>query len=61
MWNPEAPQGYIGKNTYSHFFYAKENEKLMEGFTKRGFIVERNMDLDTFGLLGIKKIIHDKK
>ena len=30
-------------------------------YTTRGFIVERNMDSDTFRLLGAKKIVHDRK
>ena len=33
----------------------------MEVYIKKGFIVERNIDLDTFRLLGVQKIKHDRK
>ena len=36
----EAPQGYVAANAYSHCFYSKEDENLMEGYNKRGFTVE---------------------
>ena len=47
---PKAPQGCVAANAYSHSFNSKDNEKLMEGNTESGFIVERNIDLDTFRL-----------
>ena len=57
----EALHGYIAANSYSHSFYSKENKKLIEGYTKRSFIVQRTMDLGTFRLIAMKKIVHNRK
>ena len=38
-----------------------ENERLFKNYSTRGFIVERNINMETFRTIGVQKIIEDRE
>ena len=44
----ETPNQYGPENAYSYTFYDMENERFFKNYSARGFIVERNINMETF-------------
>ncbi|PON83206.1 hypothetical protein TorRG33x02_210400 [Trema orientale] len=53
--------GYDISLAHSSVFYTAENEEYMDEYERRGFIDERNFNLDSFKPLGIVKILKERK
>ncbi|PON49410.1 hypothetical protein TorRG33x02_317800 [Trema orientale] len=57
----ETAIGYDISLAHSSVFYTAKNEKYMDEYERRGFIDERNFNLDSFKPLGIVKILKERK
>ena len=51
----ETPNRYCANNAYSHTFCDLEIERLSENYFAGGFIVERNVSMETFRTIGVQK------
>ena len=54
------PRRYSSENAYSSYFFKFENEHLFKKYITRGFILERPMELDSFRVVGVQKIVEDR-
>ena len=52
---------YCVENAYFHAFYDMENEIFFYKYYARGFIMERNIDLDSFKCIGVLKVLKDRE
>ena len=53
--------GYVTSIAHPHTCFSKNTKQLKELYANREFIVERNMNLESFRILGVRKILVDNE